>query len=139
MATYVITPAAAIRLAESKATIPEEHKLLAPSAIRTQVLSLLYQAARAGDLTQARATEHLTYLRGLRLRLLGDRVLQRTAWKVADTLGWPDTIDAEYVALTQLHADALITIDDTFAAAVRDLVPVVSLDVLGDAATPEGT
>jgi hypothetical protein len=40
------------------------------------------------------------YVRGLRIRLLGDRVLQDAAWKVADQLGWPDTFDAEYVALT---------------------------------------
>jgi hypothetical protein len=27
----------------------------------------------------------------LRIRLLGDRVLQRVAWKIADQLGWHDT------------------------------------------------
>jgi hypothetical protein len=48
---------------------------------------------------------------GLRIRLLGDRVLQNVVWKAAGLLGWPDTFDAEYVALTQLHADALITLD----------------------------
>ena len=39
-------------------------------------------------------------------------------------LGWADTLDAEYVALTQLHADALITLDRQLARAVKDLVPV---------------
>ncbi len=29
----------------------------------------------------------------------------------AQWLDWPDTFDAEYVALTQLQADALITLD----------------------------
>jgi hypothetical protein len=38
-------------------------------------------------------------------------VLQSVAWKIADQIGWPDTFDAEYVALTQLQADALITLD----------------------------
>jgi hypothetical protein len=42
----------------------------------------------------------LTYVRGLQIRLLGDPVLQSVAWKIADQLGWPDTFDAEYVALT---------------------------------------
>ena len=41
----------------------------------------------------------LDFLRGLRIRLLGDRVLQRVAWKVAEELGWHDTFVAEYVAL----------------------------------------
>jgi predicted nucleic acid-binding protein len=76
------------------------------------------------------AEQRLDYLRGLRIRLLGDRVLQGTAWKVADQLGWADTFDAEYVALTQLQADALITLDDRLADAVRDLVPVASIGAL---------
>lgn len=32
-------------------------------------------------------------------------MLQSVAWQVADQLGWSNTYDAEYVALTQLHAD----------------------------------
>lgn len=70
-------------------------------------------------------------MRGLRSRLLGDRVLQSTAWTVADRLGWPDTYDAEYVALTQLQGDALITLDERLARAVRDLVTVAAVDALG--------
>jgi hypothetical protein len=45
-------------------------------------------------------------------------------------LGWPDTFDAEYVALTQLHADALITLDRHLADAVKDLVTVAPLQAL---------
>jgi len=32
-----------------------------------------------------------------------------------------DTFDAEYVALTQLHADALSTLDRQLANAVKDI------------------
>ena len=70
------------------------------------------------------------YVRGLRIRLLGDRVLQNVAWKVADQLGWPDTFDAEYVALTQLQADALITLDEQLAHAVKDLVTIAPMEAL---------
>ena len=45
------------------------------------------------------------------IRLLGDAVLRRRAWEVADQLGWASTYDAEYVALTQLQADAFVTLD----------------------------
>ena len=69
-------------------------------------------------------------LRGLRIRLLGDRVLQNVAWKAAGLLGWPDTFDAEYVALTQLHADALITLDRQLADAVKDLVTIAPIEAL---------
>jgi hypothetical protein len=62
--------------------------------------------------------------------LLGDRVLQNAAWKAAALLGWPDTFDAEYVALTQLHADALITLDLQLAHAVKDLETVAPIEAL---------
>ena len=48
----------------------------------------------------------------------------------AGLLGWPDTFDAEYVALTQLHADALITLNQQLALAVKDLVTVAPIETL---------
>lgn len=69
-------------------------------------------------------------MRALRIRLLGDRVLQNVAWKIADQLGWPDTLDAEYVALTQLQADAFITLDAEFAHAVQGLVMIAPIEAL---------
>jgi predicted nucleic acid-binding protein len=126
----VIGPDVALALAANKVEIRGEHQLIAPTLIRSQILSLLYQAVRRGELDNKDAEQQLNYLRGLRIRLLGDRVLQGTAWKVAEQLGWADTFDAEYVALTQLQADALITLDDRLAEAVRDLVEVASIDAL---------
>jgi predicted nucleic acid-binding protein len=127
---YVIGPDVAVRLAAQQAQINAEHQILAPTLVRSQILSLLYQAVRGGELTKKDADRQLGYIRALRIRLLGDRVLQSVAWKVADRLGWADTLDAEYVALTQLHADALITLDDRLARAARDLVPVATIDSL---------
>jgi predicted nucleic acid-binding protein len=81
-------------------------------------------------MTKKDAERQLNYVRGLRIRLLGDRVLQTVAWKVADQLGWPDTFDAEYVALTQLQADAFITLDAELAHAVKDLVRIAPMEAL---------
>ncbi len=106
MTRYVIGPDVAIRLAHEQAVIGGGHQILAPTLLRSQMLSSLYQAVRRGEMTKKDAEQRLNYVRGLRIRLLGDRVLQSVAWKVADQLGWPDTFDAEYVALTQLQADA---------------------------------
>ena len=53
----------------------------------------------------------MTLINSLRVRFLGDKVLQRTAWRVADQLGWETTYDAEFVALTQLQADVFVTSD----------------------------
>jgi predicted nucleic acid-binding protein len=130
MTKYVIGPDVAIRLARDEAAIRDEHQILAPALLRSQLLSLLYQEVHRGETTKKDAERRLNYVRGLRIRLLGDRVLQRVAWKVADQLGWPDTFDAEYVALTQLQADALITLDRKLAYAVKDLVTVAPIEAL---------
>jgi len=127
---YVIGPDVAIRLAQNRAVIPDQHELLAPTLLRSQLLSLLYQAVHRGEMTNKDAERQLNYVRGLRLRLLGDRVLQNVAWKLADQLGWSDTFDAEYVALTQLQADALITLDRQIADAVKGLVTVAPIEAL---------
>jgi predicted nucleic acid-binding protein len=94
------------------------------------MLSLLYQAVQRGEMTKMDAERLLIHVRGLRIRLLGDRVLQKAAWNVADQLGWPDTYNAEYVALTRLHADAFITADRQLAHAVQELVTVVPMETL---------
>jgi predicted nucleic acid-binding protein len=127
---YVIGPDVALRLAHEQAVIPGEHQLLAPTLLRSQLLSLLYQAVRRGDLTKKDADRRLDYVRGLRIRLLGDRVLQNVAWRIADQLGWPDTLNAEYVALTQLQADAFITLDAELASTVKGLVTTAPIEAL---------
>jgi predicted nucleic acid-binding protein len=130
MARYVIGPDVAIRLARDEVAIRDEHQLLAPTLLRSQMLSLLYQAVQRGEMTKMDAERLLIHVRGLRIRLLGDRVLQKAAWNVADQLGWPDTYNAEYVALSRLHADAFITADRQLARAVQELVTVVPIETL---------
>ena len=129
-ARYVIGPEVAIRLANDQPVISDGHQILAPTLLRSQLLSLLYQAVIRGEMTKQGADHRLNYVRGLRIRLLGDRVLQNAAWKVAEQLGWSDTFDAEYVALTQLQADALITIDGQLAQAVNGLVSGAPIEAL---------
>jgi indolepyruvate ferredoxin oxidoreductase alpha subunit len=57
-------------------------------------------------------------------------VLRRNAWRLADQLGWASTYDAEYVALTKLQADALVTLDAELARQVQGIVPTASIDAL---------
>ena len=130
MTKYVIGPDVALRLAHERAAISDEHRILAPTLLRSQLLSLLYQAVRRGDLTKKDANHQLDYVRGLRIRLLGDRVLQNVAWRIADQLGWPETLTAEYVALTQLQADAFITLDVELASTVKGLVAIAPIEAL---------
>lgn len=130
MTRFVIGPDVALRLAHAEAVIPDEHHIVAPTLLRSQLLSLLYQAVRRGEMTRTDADRVLSYVRGLRIRLLGDRVLQNVAWRIADQLGWPDTYAAEYVALTQLQADAFITLDAELARAVKELVTTAPIEAL---------
>ena len=72
----------------------------------------------------------MTRIHSLKVRFLGDKVLQRQAWKVADDLGWATTYDAEFVALTTLQADAFVTSDRDLAQAVSGLVETATVDAL---------
>ena len=66
----------------------------------------------------------------MKIRLLGDAVLRRVAWELADQVGWPSTYDAEYLALTRLQADAFITLERRLAKSAEGIVPLASLDAL---------
>jgi predicted nucleic acid-binding protein len=67
---------------------------------------------------------------GMKIRLLGDAALRRRAWDLADRLEWASTYGAEYVALTQLQADALVTLDPELARSVEGLVETAAIDAL---------
>jgi predicted nucleic acid-binding protein len=127
---YVIGPDVALVLAERRATVPRQHRLLAPTLLRSQVLARLYAQVQGGELTRKEAERRLAYLRGLRIRLLGDRSLQQVAWRCAEELGWKDTFIAEYLALTQLQADALVTRDLELERVANRLVTVATLEDL---------
>jgi predicted nucleic acid-binding protein len=74
--------------------------------------------------------ERLEQVGRLPIRLLGDLVLRRRAWDLADRLGWASTYDAEYVALTQLQADAFITLDEDLARSVQGIVETARFEAL---------
>ena len=119
---FVLHHSALLHLAEADARIAEEHRLLAPSSSRSHVLSRLHERVHLGDMRAERARQRLAYIRELHLRLLGDAVMQRVAWEVADRLGLSTTCDAEYIALTKLQADALIAMDDHLVGAAQGIV-----------------
>lgn len=52
------------------------------------------------------------------------------AWKIAEQLGWDTTYAAEYLALTKLQADALVTSDPALARAAAGIVETATIDAL---------
>ena len=98
MTRFVIGPDVALRLAQDRTVVPDQHQLVAPALIRSQLLSQLFRAVQSGDLSKK---------------------------------------EAEYVALAQLQADALVTLDRDLAEAVRDLVTVAPFEALSEVSGPE--
>ena len=130
MTKFVVDAGVVLQLAREEVEVPKRHKLLAPTLLRSQTLSALHEAVQRGELTADAARERLARIGRMPIRLLGDAVLRRRAWEVADELGWFSTYDAEYVALTQLQADALVTLDAELSRSVEGIVPTASIDAL---------
>jgi len=130
MTRFVVDADAVLQLASEDLEVPAEHELLAPTLLRSQVLSALHEAVQRGELPADVARDRLARIGRMPIRLLGDAVLRRRAWDIADRLGWASTYDAEYVALTQLQADALITLDAELARSVEGVVEIASIDAL---------
>ena len=130
MTRFVVDAGAVLVLARDGTEVSGEHQLLAPTLLRSQTLSTLHEAVQRGEIPADVAREQLARVNRMSIRLLGDAVLRRRAWEVADQLGWASTYDAEYVALTQLQADAFVTLDADLARRVEGIVPTATIDAL---------
>ena len=130
MTRFVIEATTLVHLVAEGIRISPSHQIVAPSTIRSQALSLLFEAVRRGELTEGEALKYHEGITELKMRMLGDRVSRRTAWSIAREQGWATTFDAEYLALTRLQADALVTVDPGLAKKAKDLVPQAPFEAL---------
>jgi predicted nucleic acid-binding protein len=130
MTRFVVDASAVLHLVSAEVEVSATHELLAPTLLRSQTLSALHEAVQRGELAPEVGRDRLTRIGRMPIRLLGDAVLRRRAWELADQLGWASTYDAEYVALTQLQADALVTLDADLARGVQGIVATASIDAL---------
>ncbi len=130
MTRFVVDCETLLGIAAGEIEVAAEHKLVAPTLVRSQALAALYEASRRGEISAPDGMERVTRINSLKVRFLGDKVLQRTAWRVASQLGWETTYDAEFVALTQLQADVFVTSDGDLARAVSGLVETATVDAL---------
>ena len=133
MTRFVVDCGAVLHLATEGTEVAATHELLAPTLLRSQTLSALHEAVHRGELPPETALDRLARVQAMRIRLLGDAVLRRRAWELADQLGWAGTYDAEYLALTQLQADAFVTLDPELARRVAGIVPTAPVQALGTA------
>ena len=130
MTRFVIDAGVALLIAEEAIEPAPSHRLLAPTLLRSQVLDLLYGRVQRGEMTETAGLDLNARFGKLKLRYLGDAVLRRRAWALAAKTGMASTFQAEYLALTQLQADALVTEDSDLASKATGLVPVRPLSAL---------
>jgi len=102
---------------------------VAPNSLRTKALELLLTEVRLGRLDDQEALRLHERVTEQKVRLLGDRVSRRVAWDLARTHDW-DLGVAEYLAVTRLQADALVTVDPALATAASGVVPLASVEDL---------
>jgi predicted nucleic acid-binding protein len=127
---FVVDSGVVLRLAREELEASPEHELLSPTLLRSQTLSDLHEAVRRGEVGDDDAREQLARIGRMKIRLLGDAVLRRRAWELADRLGWSATYDAEYLALTQLQADAFVTLDAELARSAEGIVATAPFEAL---------
>lgn len=77
---------------------------------------MLLTEARSGRLSERDALAIHTRATETKIRLPGDRMSRRTAWNLARKHDWAELRDAEYLAVVELRADALVTSDERLMA-----------------------
>jgi predicted nucleic acid-binding protein len=130
MARYVIDAPTLLHVVDHDLQVDPGHQLVAPSSVRAEALQLLLADVRAGRRTERAALAAHERVTELKMRLLGDRVSRATAWRIAREQDWGTLRDAEYLAVTRLQADALVTVDPELAAKARGIVDVAPVHAL---------
>ena len=130
MARYGIDARTLLHLVDHRLSVDPAHQLVAPNRVRSEALELLLDEVRRGTRQEKDALEAHERMTELRMRLLGDRVSRRTAWRMAREQGWATLREAEYLAVTRLQADALVTVDPELAEKAGPVVAVAPIKVL---------
>ena len=131
MARYGIDALVAIRLAEQGLGPGEGDQLVAPAVLRTDALRILFRQVAAGQREERVALDLIRVVAGTPMRVLGDKVSMRTAWRIAADLGLEDPAPAAYLAVTRLQADALVALDPELLRLADGVVPTRPLATIG--------
>ena len=127
---YGIDPATLLLIANDGLVVDPAHSLVAPNRILSDLLTVLLGEVRSGARDEKDALAVHTRATETKIRLLGDRVSRRSAWNLARAHDWADLRDAEYLAVTKLQADSLVTPDGRLAALASGIVEVAAPEAL---------
>jgi hypothetical protein len=130
MTRYGIDGPALLHLVDEELVVHADHQLVAPHAVRTDALQLLLDDVRRGARTEQAARAAHDRLTEQRVRLLGDRRSRGIAWRLARELDLASLGPAEYLAVTRLQADALVSLDPELTALAEGVVPLAGVEAL---------
>jgi predicted nucleic acid-binding protein len=97
------------------------HELVAPSLMLIEASSALHEMTWRKEITAPRSKTMLDRLLKAPVQTRTPDGLIEAAWRVADDLGWAKTYDAHYVALAQMLACKLVSIDERLLRGVARL------------------
>ncbi len=83
----------------------------APALMWSEARSVLHERAWRGDLAAEESERARRRLAAADVKLRTHPGLADEAWRIADSLGWAKTYDAEYCALASLLDCRLVTVD----------------------------
>jgi len=102
--------------------VPDD--LQAPILLRSEVLAAIQGMQWREEISPELAEIAVTRLLEAPIRFVHRSEVLREARRLALSLGWAKTYDAEYVALARLSHEPLLTIDARLERRVRDIVDV---------------
>ena len=101
------------------------HELLAPPIAPSEALSSLHELRYRGEISAELAAAALERLESIQYEVRAPDDLARSAWAIADSLGWAKTYDAEYVALARTLGRPLVTLDGRLRRGANGLAQIL--------------
>ncbi len=95
--------------------------LVAPQLMLVEASSVLHEMAWRKEISAPRSKTMRDRLLNAPVQIQTPDGLVEGAWRVADELGWAKTYDAQYVALAQMLACKLVSIDERLLRGVARL------------------
>ena len=120
----IVVPAC---LSEAGFGVIPDNDLIAPALAWSEARSVLHELLWRRQIAASDADDAHLALGDAPIRRVDHERLGEEAWRIADTLGWAKTYDAEYVALAQLAGCRLVTLDSRLRRGADRLGGVVAL------------
>jgi predicted nucleic acid-binding protein len=120
--TFVVDASFAVPACTSPdgfALLTEE--LIAPHLLWAEVRSTLHRSVWRGEIPADVGERALRRLEHAPVRSSQPRGFGAAVWSIADSLGWAKTYDAEYLAVAQLSAARVLTLDSRMRHAAERL------------------